>query len=83
MREWDVVAPGELPSGRVVTFTFTDIEGWTRLMRRLGDRYGDQVDRYLEMMAEAWDCPRRGISSPLPATARSSRSKTPTPAVNA
>ena len=30
----------ELPSG-TVTFLFTDIEGSTRLLTQLGDRYGD------------------------------------------
>ena len=54
MREWDVVVRGELPSG-IVTFAFTDIEGSTRLLRRLGERYGDLLDRHLELMAEAWD----------------------------
>jgi class 3 adenylate cyclase len=30
----------ELPRG-TVTFLFTDIEGSTRLLRQLGDRYGE------------------------------------------
>ena len=45
---------GELPSG-IVTFAFTDIQGSTRLRRRLGDRYSDLLDRHLELMAGAWD----------------------------
>jgi predicted ATPase/class 3 adenylate cyclase len=44
----------EMPSG-IVTFVFTDIEGSTRLLRRLGDsRYSDVLDRHLELMAGAW-----------------------------
>jgi class 3 adenylate cyclase len=34
-----------LPSG-TVTFLFTDIEGSTRLLRRLGERYGEVVERH-------------------------------------
>jgi class 3 adenylate cyclase len=34
-----------LPSG-VVTFVFTDIEGSTRLLRRLGDGYVEVLDRH-------------------------------------
>jgi len=45
---------GDLPSG-IVTFAFTDIQGSTRLLRRLGDRYSDLLDRHLELMAGAWD----------------------------
>lgn len=44
----------DLPTG-IVTFVFTDIEGSTRLLRRLGDRYSDLLDRHLELMARAWD----------------------------
>ncbi len=54
MRECSVAVRSELPTG-IVTFAFTDIEGSTRLLRRLGDRYGDLLDRHLELMAEAWD----------------------------
>ena len=42
-----------LPSG-IVTFAFTDIEGSTRLLRRLGDRYSPLLDRHLALMDEAW-----------------------------
>ena len=45
---------GGLPSGDV-TFVFTDIEGSTRLMRRLGDRYSDTSERHIEVMHQAWD----------------------------
>ncbi|MET0728882.1 MAG: tetratricopeptide repeat protein [Acidimicrobiales bacterium] len=44
---------GDLPSG-IVTFAFTDIQGSTRVLRRLGDRYSDLLDRHLDLMAEAW-----------------------------
>jgi len=47
----------ELPSG-IVTFVFTDIEGSTRHLRRLGDRYSALLDRHLELMASAWDAHR-------------------------
>lgn len=43
-----------LPSG-IVTFVFTDIEGSTRLLRRLGERYSELLDRHLTAMAAAWD----------------------------
>ena len=46
---------GGLPSG-IVTFVFTDIEGSTRLLRRLGDdRYSELLDRHFELMRGAWD----------------------------
>ena len=45
---------GALPSG-IVTFVFTDIEGSTRHLRRLGDRYSALLDRHLDLMQEAWD----------------------------
>ncbi|HEX4868905.1 MAG TPA: adenylate/guanylate cyclase domain-containing protein [Acidimicrobiales bacterium] len=43
-----------LPSG-IVTFVFTDIEGSTRLLRRIGDRYPSLLDRHLELMSHAWE----------------------------
>jgi predicted ATPase/class 3 adenylate cyclase/tetratricopeptide (TPR) repeat protein len=43
----------ELPSG-VVTFVFTDIEGSTRLLHRLGDRYADVLERHREILRQAW-----------------------------
>ncbi|HEX2849053.1 MAG TPA: adenylate/guanylate cyclase domain-containing protein [Acidimicrobiales bacterium] len=42
-----------LPSG-IVTFVFTDIEGSTRLLRRLGERYVEVLDRHFEVMGDAW-----------------------------
>ena len=42
-----------LPSG-IVTFVFTDIEGSTRLLRRLGDRYPGVLDRHREVLRSAW-----------------------------
>ena len=43
----------DLPSG-IVTFVFTDIEGSTRLLRRLGERYSEVLDRHLDLMGQAW-----------------------------
>ena len=42
-----------LPSG-IVTFVLTDIEGSTRLLRRLGERYPEVLERHLDLMAAAW-----------------------------
>jgi predicted ATPase/class 3 adenylate cyclase len=42
----------ELPIG-TVTFLFTDIEGSTRLLQRLGDRYRAAIDRHGEILREA------------------------------
>ncbi|HEX9549104.1 MAG TPA: adenylate/guanylate cyclase domain-containing protein, partial [Acidimicrobiales bacterium] len=44
----------QLPSG-TVTFCFTDIEGSTRLIRRLGDRYAELSERHVALMREAWE----------------------------
>ena len=44
---------GELPSG-VVTFVFTDIEGSTRLFRRLGDGYRSLLERHNALLRAAW-----------------------------
>jgi len=44
-----MVARDDLPTG-IVTFVFTDIEGSTRMLRRLGDDYADVLDRHLELM---------------------------------
>src|SRR5687768_16696045 len=43
-----------LPTG-IVTFVFTDIEGSTRHLRHLGDRYSALLDRHLDLMQGAWD----------------------------
>ncbi|MDX6324479.1 MAG: hypothetical protein QOK15_833 [Nocardioidaceae bacterium] len=42
-----------LPRG-VVTFLFTDIEGSTRLLGRLGDRYGDVLARHHALMRDCF-----------------------------
>jgi YVTN family beta-propeller protein len=42
----------ELPSG-TVTFLFTDIEGSTALVKRLGDRYGDVLREHQRIIREA------------------------------
>ncbi len=49
-----VTAPAtELPAG-IVTFVFTDIEGSTRLMHDLGDRYIDSLERHRNLLRRAW-----------------------------
>jgi class 3 adenylate cyclase/DNA-binding CsgD family transcriptional regulator len=48
-----MASPGSLPQG-TVTFLFTDIEGSTRLLDRLGrDRYGPLLERQRELLREA------------------------------
>src|SRR5918992_1059462 len=42
----------ELPTG-TVTLLFTDIEGSTRLLRSLGDRYGAMLRAHRELLREA------------------------------
>lgn len=41
-----------LPTGQV-TFLFTDIEGSTRLLHRLGSAYADLLERHNEILARA------------------------------
>ena len=41
-----------LPGG-TVTFLFTDIEGSTRLLRRIGDRYAGVLERHRELLRGA------------------------------
>src|SRR6185436_3209815 len=48
-----VAGGSRLPSG-TVTFVFTDIEGSTRLIRNLGERYAPALDRHREILREAW-----------------------------
>ncbi len=43
----------DLPEG-VITFVFTDIEGSTRLLRELGDRYAGVLDLHHEVLREVW-----------------------------
>jgi predicted ATPase/class 3 adenylate cyclase len=43
----------EPPRG-IVTFVFTDIEGSTRLFRRLGERYADLLTRHGMLLRRAW-----------------------------
>ena len=42
-----------LPSG-TVTFLFTDIEGSTRILRDLGDRYNDLLDVHHRLLRDVW-----------------------------
>src|SRR5689334_1053536 len=44
----------ELPSG-TVTLLFTDIEGSTRLLRRVGDAYSDLLAEHRRLLAEAFE----------------------------
>jgi len=44
----------ELPSG-TVTFLFTDIEGSTRLIKQLRDRYGDALADQQRILRGAFD----------------------------
>ena len=50
---------GELPSGRL-TLLFTDVEGSTRLLHELGDRYADVLGEHRRVLREAFA--RRGGS---------------------
>ena len=43
----------ELPSG-AVTFLFTDVEGSTRLLKQLRDRYGDVLNEHGRLLSEAF-----------------------------
>src|SRR3954465_8961593 len=45
-------AHGQL--GSTVTFLFTDIEGSTRLVRALRDRYGELLERHRRILREAF-----------------------------
>ena len=47
----------DLPTG-TVTFLFTDVEGSTRLLERLGDRYTDVLTAYRRLLRAA--CQKRG-----------------------
>jgi predicted ATPase/class 3 adenylate cyclase len=49
------VANAAHPPGGIVTFVFTDIEGSTRLLRRLGDQYAELSERHMAVMHTAWD----------------------------
>lgn len=44
---------GDLPSG-TVTFVFSDIEGSTRLLKRLGERYPDVLERHRTLLRQGW-----------------------------
>src|SRR5690242_18983023 len=49
----DQARPGSLPRG-TVTFVFTDIEGSTRLLARLRDRYADVLDTHHRTLRAAF-----------------------------
>lgn len=48
-----MVNPIDLPAG-IVTFVFTDIEGSTRLVHRLGEAYVEVLERHREILRAAW-----------------------------
>jgi len=50
----------ELPTG-TVTLLFTDIEGSTRLLRRVGDAYADLLAEHRRLLAEAFEQHRGSI----------------------
>jgi peptide/nickel transport system substrate-binding protein len=49
-----MAAAGERPTG-TVTFLFSDIEGSTRLLQRLGDRYGQALAEHQQLLRAAFD----------------------------
>ena len=55
----------ELPSG-IVTFLFTDIEGSTRLLRRLRQRYADTLADHHRLLRSA--CAEAGGHGTAPVT---------------
>jgi ABC-type transport system substrate-binding protein/class 3 adenylate cyclase len=53
MPDWpDDLAP-HLPTG-TVTFLFSDIEGSTKLLQRLGERYGEVLADHQQLLRQAW-----------------------------
>jgi class 3 adenylate cyclase len=49
----DLRTPSTLPTG-TVTFLFTDIEGSTRLLQRLGDAYAQLLDEHQRLLRQSW-----------------------------
>src|SRR5438445_7035453 len=49
-----MAAPGERPTG-TVTFLFSDIEGSTRLLQRLGALYGQALAEHQRLLREAFE----------------------------
>ena len=45
---------GDLPTG-TVTFLFSDVEGSTQLLQRLGDRYVEILERHNELLRQAFE----------------------------
>jgi class 3 adenylate cyclase len=50
----ETVCVAELTSG-AITFLFTDVEGSTRLLKQLRDRYGDVLSEHQRLLREAFD----------------------------
>ena len=50
----------ELPTG-TVTLLFTDIEGSTRLLRRVGDAYADLLAEHRRLLVDAFESNRGAI----------------------
>jgi predicted ATPase/class 3 adenylate cyclase len=48
-----VVGPGQLPNG-TVTLLFTDIEGSTRILQQLGERYAEALLEHRRLLREAF-----------------------------
>ena len=65
----------DLPSG-AVTFLFTDIEGSTRLVKQLRDRYGDVLAEHQRLLREAFEA-HKATRSTRKATRSSWRSRAP------
>jgi len=47
------LSTASLPSG-LVTFVLTDIEGSTRLLRRIGEAYESVLERHRQLLRSAW-----------------------------
>jgi class 3 adenylate cyclase/ABC-type transport system substrate-binding protein len=49
----DALLPSSMPTG-TVTFLFTDIEGSTKLLQRLGERYAEALADHQRLLRQAW-----------------------------
>ena len=61
-----------------ITFLFTDIEGSTRLLRELGDRYADVLAEHRRALREAFGA-RGGVASSGSSRARCSPARDSSP----
>ncbi len=53
MPDWPATLPPDLPTG-TVTFLFSDIEGSTKLLQRLGERYAEVLADHQRLLRQAW-----------------------------